>query len=554
MGTLLQQLLKKRWKLVPASSAVSLLEQKRFVPQSRQLAGLLSSNSAATRLVLLLFFLLPFLLWVSVPLQAATMPPTAIDETQNSKAMGYTDSRKVVRDAQGNLYVAYRKKYKLHYETAYHIFVAKSTDNGLTWHVLNAAQPIETVGDFNQRVPAIAIDRADGLHVVWYGPDETTTNDDENQLKYVHSTDGGLTWSAWRNIAPVAGYQGQALWQEHPTIYVDNDNRIYVVWEGRDDWYTQSAQIKFTRSSDGGQSWTPWVNVAPSNHSHSRPALVVSGEQLYVFAYGNRGGLQQILYASSMDGGRAWSRWRQVAPSGQDQRHVAAAVDRTGRIHIVWRQPPFSAAAASRNNTQIYYAMYDGMTWRAPVHVGSHMGGAQTYPSIAVDAEQTVWITWVETTDPYDFPNDAPTTGAVYYVVKSELGWSAPLLYGGSGSNLYPSLRRNLTSGREQVDVVWLEALPTDYAIRFAQLARPTTFLPAAQQPEAVSPLVAAFTRIAWALDFDTAPLRAIQIDTLPQSTQWLRDLRAVLTLVAVVSLYVIAKFFMRRWLQVAFR
>ena len=128
------------------------------------------------------------------------------------------------------------------------------------------------------------------------------------------------------------------------------------------------------------------------------------------------------------------------------------------------------------------------------------------------------------------------------------------MLYGGSGRNLYPSLRRNLTSGREQVDVVWLEALPTAYAIRFAQLARPTTFLPAAQQPEAVSPLVAAFTRIAWALDFDTAPLRAIQIDTLPQSTQWLRDLRAVLTLVAVVSLYVIAKFFMRRWLQVAFR
>ena len=127
--------------------------------------------------------------------------------------------------------MAYRKKYKLHYETAYHIFVAKSTDNGLTWHVLNAAQPIETVGDFNQSVPAIAIDGADGLHVVWYGPDEATANDDENQLKYVHSLDGGLTWSAWRNIAPVTGYQGQALWQEHPTIYVDNDNRRILYFD-----------------------------------------------------------------------------------------------------------------------------------------------------------------------------------------------------------------------------------------------------------------------------------------------------------------------------------
>lgn len=539
---------------MPTSSAFSLLTQKRFVSRLWPLSNQLSIKRAAVCLVLMVFLLLTFLLGVSAPLHAATTSPRTIDETQNSKAMGYTDSRKVVRDSHGNLYVAYRKKYKLHYETAYHIFVAKSTDNGLTWHVLNAAQPIEAVGDFNQRVPAIAIDRADGLHVVWYGPDEATANDDENQIKYTHSTDGGLTWSAWRNLAPVTGYQGQALWQEHPTIYVDNENLIYVVWEGRDDWYTQSAQIKFTRSRDGGHSWTPWVNVAPSNHSHSRPALIVTDEQLYVFAYGNRGGLQQILYASSTDGGSAWSHWRPVAPSGQDQRHVAAAVDHAGHIHLVWRQPPFSAAAAPRNTTQIYYAMYDGVAWNAPVHVGSHVGGAQTYPSIAVDAEQTVWITWVETTDPYDFPNDAPTTGAVYYVVKSDLGWSAPILYGGSGNNLYPSLRRNLTAGREQVDVVWLEALPTDYAIRFAQLARPTVFLPAAQQPEAVSPLVAAFTHIAWALDFDTAPLRAIQIDTLPQSAQWLRDLRAVLTLVAVVSLYVIAKFFMRRWLQVAFR
>lgn len=554
MATLLQQLLKKCWLPAPLPGAFSFLNPKYAVPHCRRPPGLLLSKSAITRLVAIaLFSSLPLLLWLSASAHAATTMPGAVDETQNSKAMGYTDSRKIVRDGQGNLYVTYRKKYKLYYQTAYHIFVAKSTDNGLTWHVLNNAQPIETVGDFNQRVPAIAIDHADGLHVVWYGPDETTTNDDENQIKYVRSTDGGLTWSAWRNIAPVAGYLGQALWQEHPTIYIDNENQIYVVWEGRDDWYTQAAQIKFIRSANGGHSWTSWVNVAPSNHSHSRPALVVTGEQLYLFAYGSRGGTQQILYASSQDGGKDWSHWQPVAPSGADQRHVAAAVDSTGHIHIVWRQPPFFAAV-QRAKTQIYYATYDGVAWSAPVQVGSHMGGAQTYPSIAVDAEQTVWITWAETTDSYNFPNDAPVTGAVYYVVKSKLGWSAPVLYGGGGNNLYPSLRRNLTAGHEQVDVVWLEALPTTYAIRFAQLAYPTVFLPAALQPEPISPLIAAFTRMAWALDFDTAPLRTIQIDTLPQSAQLLRDLRAVLTLVAVVSLYVTAKFLMRRWLQTAFR
>lgn len=551
MTILLQQLPKNcRTQVLALSMLRTWLKSGRVTPLP-PLNHMITIKRSILYLGVMLCCCFAILLWL--PAQAVSPHPSTIDETQNSKAMGYTDSRKIVRDSQGNLYVAYRKKYKLDHQTAYHIFVAKSTDDGQSWQILNQGQPVETVGDFNQRVPAIAIDHLDGLHVVWYGPDETTANDDENQIKYVRSTDGGLTWSAWRNLAPVTGYRGQVLWQEHPTIYIDNANLIYVVWEGRDDWYAQVAQIKFIRSSDQGLSWTSWVNVAPSNHSHSRPALVTSGQQLYVFAYGNRGKLQQILYASSADGGLNWSQWRQVAPTGQDQRHVAAAVDDTGLIHIVWRQPPFGATTA-QPQTQIYYATFDGQNWSAPVSVGADVAGGQTFPSIAVAAEGTVWITWVATMAPYDFPNDAPTSGAVYYRVKSAQGWSNAIRFGGSGNNLYPSLRRNLTAGREAVDVVWLAALPTDYAIRSTQLPYPTVFLPAALQPAPTPRLATTFTRIAWALDFDTAPFSTFPAEDWSQAAQLLRELRAVLTLVAVVSLYVTAKFFMRRWLQTAFR
>jgi hypothetical protein len=494
-------------------------------------------------------------LWLWTPAYARPLAPTSmvVDQTEHVKSMGYTDSRKIVRDTKGNLYIAYRKKYKLHYQTAYHIFVAKSDDNGRTWAILNRNRPIASVGDFNQRVPSIAIDAQDRLHIVWYGPDETTANSDENQIKYAQSTDGGATWSAWRNIASVVGYGGQERWQEHPTIFVSADQQIYVVWEGYDDWYGRAAQIKVTRSSDGGHAWTPWRNIAPTNNSRSRPSLVASGAMLYVFAYGSRGGIQQILYATSPDGGNQWSSWRQVAASNQDQRHVAAAVDNRGSIYLVWRQPPFGAAPEQGQNTQIHYTSFDGATWSSPVRVGSRLGGAQTYPSIAVDAERTVWITWLETTDPYAFPNDAPTTGAVYYVVKSEGGWSKPTLYGVGNTNLYPSLRRDLmTAG--QVDVVWLEAQPANSAIRFAQLVRPTEFGPAATSVEEHRAIASPFARIAWALEFDRTPLRALHVDALQQPAQLLHELLAIFILVAVISVYVIVKFVITRWLRLVFR
>ena len=486
-------------------------------------------------------------------IQSIATEPGLIDQTQNNKAMGYTDSRKIVRDSVGNLYVAYRKKYKLHAETAYHIFVAKSSDNGSRWRILNDERPIETVGDMNQRVPAIAIDQHDGLHVVWYGPDESGMSNDENQIKYVHSTDGGESWSAWRNISFVSGYGDQPLWQEHPTLFIDEANRIYVVWEGRDEWYTESSQIKFVKSQDGGLSWSDWANIAPARASRSRPSLIATAEKLYLFAYGAKNGIRQILYASSIDDGLSWSSWQQVAPAFQDQRHVSAAVDAKGTIHIVWRQLPFWPTTEQDRSAQIYYAIFDGASWSAPVRVGAHLGVAQTYPSIAVDREETAWITWLETTDPYDFPNDAPTSGSVYYAAKSQHGWSEAQRFAPGNNNLYPSLRRNLDSATEQIDVVWLETAATSHRIRFTQLQRPAAFLPSPKVAEGMQSAPLLLSYLAPPLHVDFASFRSSNLIGFPQTEQWLRDLRAIVTLIFVVSLYVITKFFVNRWLAVVF-
>jgi len=512
---------------------------------------------AFAQLCLLCFsVLLPLPNRAGPAVQAQAMPtnPTLVDQTQNIKAMGYTDSRKIVRDSSGHLYVAYRKKYKLHHETAYHIFVAKSTDNGSHWTVLNDEQPIEAVGDFNQRVAAIAIDRQDVLHVVWYGPDAATGPTEENQIKYVRSMDGGKSWSAWRNISPVPGYSNQDLWQEHPTIFVDQRDHLYIVWEGRDQRYAKTAQVKFIKSTNHGLAWSAWLNIAPSSDSHSRPSLVTSADKLYVFAYGSRNGIQQILYSFSADGGARWARWRQVAASTQDQRHVSAAVDTAGHIHLVWRQLPFAVTQPQDHRAQIYYTSFDGTSWRVPVRAAPHIGIAQTYPSIAIDQEETVWITWLETDGAYGFPQDAPTTGSVYYTAKTNAGWSSPILYAAGANNLYPSLRRDLTASTAQIDVVWLEALPNANLIRFAQLTRPTTFQPARLPNEVIQTSSFLPNAVAQLWQVDSPPLQPVLATVFAQPDQLWRDLRAILTLVVVVSLYVTVKFLINRWLTVVFR
>ena len=132
-----------------------------------------------------------------------------VDTTEEYTALGYPDGRKIVRDSENNLYIAYRKKYEIDDEESHHIFVAKSTDQGQNWQITHDQRPIERVGDYNQRVPAIAIDGHDALHVVWYGNDAQNKGKHERQIKYSRSSDGGESWSDWINIASVDGYKNK---------------------------------------------------------------------------------------------------------------------------------------------------------------------------------------------------------------------------------------------------------------------------------------------------------------------------------------------------------
>lgn len=433
-----------------------------------------------------------------------------VDFTEDLKAMGYPDGRKIVRDSRGHLYVAYRKKYKLQRTTAYHIFVAKSTDGGQRWSVTNRGRPIESTGDGNQRVPAMAIDRHDVLHVVWYGKDDTRGGaadrsrfaGDDNQIKYTRSDTYGESWTPWRNIAYVAGYQGEELWQEHPTIFIDessgdglasddmaaraNPTRfppIYIAWEGRDANHRGAGQIKLVRSLDGGVTWSRWRNVMAASTNQSRPTIVgtTTGE-LYILAYGRYGRTQQILYTHSRDGGKEWQAWAAVAPSSVDQRHVSAVVDDVGALHVVWRQRvptlvPWQALGYAPGPPQIYHATLEHQRWISARPVHANPAKAQTFPSISMDNVGTLWLTWSEMTSQETFPNDAPQRGNIYVTTATPSSWNRPMLLGAGqelGHNIYASLIRPIGRAPNHalgtMEVVWLQNRPATKSIQFAQL------------------------------------------------------------------------------------
>ena len=394
-------------------------------------------------------------------------PVTLVDRTQDYQALGYPDQRKIVRDTNGALYVAYRKRY----DGLYRIFVARSTDYGASWSVLNEGRPIEDVGSYQQRVPAIAIDAEDTLHVVWYGTDPQHPGENERQIKYTQSRDGGATWTPWINVATVPGHAGEARWQEHPAVYA-RGTTVTIVWEGFDEQSGGEERIKLTRSIDGGRTWMQWQNVAPpSSNGYSRPAVVGAsdGRSLYLLAYAERGPVRQIVWTRSTDGGRTWAPWAEVAPSPVDQRHLSLAIDGADRLHAVWRQQ------TGGPNTQVVYASYDGRAWSRPEPVAPS-DKFQFFPSIAVTGPDTLQVVWTETSDESGYPQDDPKSGQVVGTFRQAgQGWGPRRVLSPEGqSAIYGSLRAGRPSDGGLADVVWMDTSdPQNRYIRHTTFGAP---------------------------------------------------------------------------------
>ncbi|MBX3015019.1 MAG: exo-alpha-sialidase [Caldilineaceae bacterium] len=394
---------------------------------------------------------------------AASM--VAVDSTEDYKALGYSDSRKIVRDEAGNLYIAYRKKFN----GQYRIFIAKSTDQGRSWTILNNQQPIENIGPYTQRVPSLAIGRsekedANFLHVVWYGNDSANPGN-QRQIHYLRLTTDGQPSNDGCCVTTfvIDGYQGENLWQEHPTLYVNGSN-VYLVWEGRDAT-NRVAKIKFVRSTDFGRQWTKPLNLQPTTAGHfSRPALAVTyagdKRQLYVVAYGTNNGLSQVYWSRSLDNGNTWATWQPIAAANVDQRHLSIARDKAGNLHIVWRQ-----LTSDLKRSVLRYRVYNptlnkgaGNWVSAATTIASPSGQCLFFPSIALDSQDRLWVAWTQSKTCSSLPNDDPTDGQIFYMNKPRNGkWGNPTLLINNPIQLYASFRNPPTPNSESMDVVWLD-------------------------------------------------------------------------------------------------
>ncbi|HZY92091.1 MAG TPA: PEGA domain-containing protein [Thermoplasmata archaeon] len=214
------------------------------------------------------------------------------------------------------------------------------------------------------------------------------------------STDGGNTWGT---PVPLRGTVAGAFFDK-PWIAVDPvTGEAYVTYN--DD---VNSTLDLQNSTDGGRTWSPPVQLAPTGGSPLGTEVVVDPSGGVDVSWVDVG-TGAIYFVRSTDHGATFTTALEVesalsgssSPAPDSFRAYtlpALGVDAypgnayTGALFLVWQNG--SGGLAGNPKVSLAMSLDNGSTWSSPIQVNSDTQPQDYQPSVAVGPDGTVYVDW----------------------------------------------------------------------------------------------------------------------------------------------------------------
>lgn len=249
--------------------------------------------------------------------------------------------------------------------------------------------PTETVNDVLasiQLTPAVVLGPDGAAHAVWRDGRPGGSGYD---IYYSRRDPSTGTWSANERVNNVTTGN-----QDEPALAVDSANNVYVVWNDRRIADDADIFFSKRPAATGTWSASVRVNDDGAGKRQDFPsiALTPSGDAIAVWRDQRGGGTKYNTYSSRLPAGTStWATNRIVTDNANAvKQQVEVAVGSDGVAYAVWHDQRsgnadiwFSTLAAG------------GTTWAANTKVSDDPGSAtQTLPDIGVDASGNLIVVW----------------------------------------------------------------------------------------------------------------------------------------------------------------
>jgi len=204
----------------------------------------------------------------------------------------------------------------------------------------------------DSRDPSIAIN-GNRIHVVWEDQRHYASNSPE--IYYINSTDGGKTWNQEKRLTFWESTKNQ------PKIAVNN-NWLHVAWI--DHRLSTTTRIWYMNSSDNGNTWSEPILISSPGDCWDVD-MAINGSNIHVI-YSDEsedgGSDEQLFYVNSTDNGLTWSVPRRLISTLRLTFNLA--IDVYGNnIHVVW-EDWYDKNGNPQGNDIFYINSTDnGITW-----------------------------------------------------------------------------------------------------------------------------------------------------------------------------------------------
>lgn len=374
-------------------------------------------------------------------------------------------------NSQGRLFVGWKEAFT-HNGGGQRVAFSVSTDGGATW-APNVLMPLHTYA--RQSDPWLMVTDGDRVYfsrIEYDGPSFP------GGIAITNTTDG-VTWGATQLLRDAPNFADK---QTHAH---DAAGNLYVAWNS-DDVSAGLYDVVFSRSDDGGASWTPKVRV-PDASSGALGAFVRVGPAGEVYVTWWSRFSENLYFDRSLNGGVTWGVDVRVndalgsaeSPLANDPPILPAmAVAPNGTVYVVWNDYRNGRPGGTPNGDfDIMLARSEdgGTTWSASRRLNDDARTARQWmPDLALDPFGGVHAAWMD---------DRNGAHDVYYVNSTDGGttWgpnvrvtnvSTPLSYDRPGDYLALESDRN-----GHVYVVWTDGRGTDLDIYSAKLERTTAVI-----------------------------------------------------------------------------
>ena len=241
------------------------------------------------------------------------------------------------------------------------ITIQSSTDNGVTWGTAHQAFTSLFAGGFTDKewTEADTSSASPFVNCLYASWTDFNSSETASRASVAHSCDGGATWTR----VAVDSTQSIPKLDQFTDLAITDDGTVYVTWMQcqvagpAGDCGGTSVQIKWAKSTDGGNTWTAPATIhnaqlAPdscfcayygnvpgtSERVNNIPVIDIDASgKLYVADYNYTGTFMQARVTTSTNGGTTWSAPVNINNgSTKDQFFPWLAVSATGDVGVVY--------------------------------------------------------------------------------------------------------------------------------------------------------------------------------------------------------------------------